>query len=187
MKIVLAVDYRRVSWKNGGGVTAEIAAFPANASMEDFGWRISMADVAADGPFSCFPGVDRTLTLLEGQGMVLEIEGQGRRELDPASPPLSFAGDVPVMARLADGPVRDLNVMTRRGRFSHSVTPIAVEGHRALVIGAATAVIFCRSGWVAVEGQRLAPMDAALTDRALVDLQGAGEICLILLRREEAL
>lgn len=60
--------------KNGGGITTEIIVHPANASMADFDWRMSMADVAQDGPFSIFPGIDRTLCILEGAGMSLSID-----------------------------------------------------------------------------------------------------------------
>jgi environmental stress-induced protein Ves len=103
-------DYRRVPWRNGGGVTAEIAVAPDAGA---FDWRVSMAEVAADGPFSVFPGVDRVLTVIDGEGLTLEIEG---RTAAPGQAPFAFPGDVPCFARLAAGPVTDLNVMTRRGR-----------------------------------------------------------------------
>lgn len=73
MKILRAGDYKRMPWKNGGGQTTEIAVFPPHASVEDFGWRISMATVGEDGPFSVFPGVDRTLSILSGEGIELTI------------------------------------------------------------------------------------------------------------------
>ena len=66
IRIVRQRDLNRVPWKNGGGTTCEIAASPAGAGMEAFDWRLSMADVAADGPFSNFSDIDRTLVLIEG-------------------------------------------------------------------------------------------------------------------------
>ena len=57
-------------------MTTEIAVFPADAGLEDFAWRLSMATVASDGPFSSFAGVDRTLAVLEGEGIVLSVEGR---------------------------------------------------------------------------------------------------------------
>ena len=76
MRLIREKSYRRQPWKNGGGETIEIAVFPAGASVDDFDWRISMALVATDGPFSTFSGIDRTLTILDGQGIDLFVEGQ---------------------------------------------------------------------------------------------------------------
>ncbi len=116
--VIRSRDLVRVPWKNGGGTTAEVAAFPEGSGFETFGWRISMADVASDGPFSLFPGIDRTLILVEGNGIELDVEGIAY-PLDRASPKLSFSGDDITTGRLLSGPIRDLNVMTRRGHFRH--------------------------------------------------------------------
>ena len=70
-RVIRNEDLVRVPWKNGGGTTAEVAAFPEGSGFETFGWRISMADVASDGPFSLFPGIDRTLIVVEGDGIEL--------------------------------------------------------------------------------------------------------------------
>ncbi|MEX3963664.1 HutD family protein [Paraburkholderia sp. EG286B] len=116
-------------WKNGGGVTREIAAAQAGAMVEGpacasgagagldtFAWRVSIADVAQAGPFSRFEGVDRTLVLLEGAGMVLEEAGAGAttRTLTQPLEIASFAGETPIDARLVAGPTRDFNLMVRR-------------------------------------------------------------------------
>jgi environmental stress-induced protein Ves len=124
-------------WKNGGGETIEIATAPEGASLENFDWRVSMAHVTADGPFSVFEDVNRTLAVIDGAGMTLAIEGRPAVTLTPASPPHEFPGDAPTSARLTDGPVADLNAMTRRGRFRHTmrriVAPLAVEGLAVVV------------------------------------------------------
>jgi environmental stress-induced protein Ves len=117
-RVTRADQLVRVPWKNGGGTTAEIAAFPEGSDFDTFGWRISMADVEADGAFSSFPGIDRTLVVLEGDGLDLEVNGEIYR-LDKRSPTLSFSGDDQAIGRLRSSPIRDLNVMTRRGRFEH--------------------------------------------------------------------
>jgi len=117
-RVIRNEDLVRVPWKNGGGTTAELAAFPEGAGFETFGWRVSMADVASDGPFSAFPGIDRTLVLVEGEGIELDVEGVTYR-LDRTSPKLSFSGDDMTTGRLLSGPIRDLNVMTRRDQFRH--------------------------------------------------------------------
>jgi uncharacterized protein len=117
-RVIRNEDLVRVPWKNGHGTTAAVAAFPEGSGFDTFGWRISMADVASDGPFSVFPGIDRTLIVVEGEGIELEVEGVAY-PLDKASPKLSFSGDDITTGRLLSGPIRDLNVMTRRSRFRH--------------------------------------------------------------------
>ena len=104
----------------------EIAVWPPGADMDTFDWRISMATVAQGGPFSVFPGVDRILTVLEGE-LTLTIDGAALRTLDPQSAPLPFPGDVPVVAESPPRPVTDLNVMLRRGRARASVSRLNVQ------------------------------------------------------------
>ena len=147
-------------WKNGGGETVELLVHPEGAGLGEFDWRISMARVAADGPFSVFPGVERTLTVLEGAGLDLAIDGGAPVRLGPASPPFGFPADRPCVGRLAAGPVTDLNVMTRRSRFSHAVArhdgtrplPVVPEGGCLLVL--------CVAGEIRLADAVLGPRDA---------------------------
>jgi uncharacterized protein len=125
LRIIRARDCRSTPWKNGGGSTTEIAAEPSGASLDTFDWRISMAHVAADGPFSAFPGIDRTLVVIKGSGLVLTIAGGTPVTLAYGSDPISFAGDIATSARLIEGEIVDLNVMTRRRRFSHELRRVA--------------------------------------------------------------
>ena len=155
VRIIPAQDLVRTPWKNGGGTTAEVAVHPPGAGFEDFDWRISMADVAADGPFSTFLGIDRTLVLIEGRAVDLRVEGTERR-LDADSPILAFPGEAATSARLVEGPVRDLNVMTRRGRLAHAV---ALTG---------PGVSHGPGAWVALHGEtRLALAGRTVTLRRL--------------------
>ena len=124
LKIIRAIDCRTTRWKNGGGSTTEIAIEPPGASLERFDWRISMARVASDGPFSEFPGVDRTLAVISGRGLRLAIGGKPAVTLDRGSAPIQFPGDVATSARLLSGEITDLNVMSRRQRFSHRLVRI---------------------------------------------------------------
>ena len=78
-----------------------------------------MAQVASDGPFSDFFGIDRTLAVIKGSGLVLMIGDNAPITVEPGSDPIRFPGDIPTSARLVAGEIADLNVMTRRGRFSH--------------------------------------------------------------------
>lgn len=146
-----------VAWKNGGGVTREIAAFPPGAGMDAFTWRVSLAEVAADGPFSAFPAVERTLTLVEGAGMDLTVGGR-RRRVDTRYTPQEFPGDVPTDCRLLGGPVVNLNVMWRRG--STAPTVAVVRGR--LRLGAARALVVALGEGAEVAGLRLGRHDAVL-------------------------
>jgi environmental stress-induced protein Ves len=119
--------FRTMPWKNGRGTTTLALALPEGASFETFDLRISMAEVARDGPFSELPGVDRTLVVTSGAGLVLETADGAEVPLDTTSPPFSFTGDDPVTARLMMGPVRDLNVMTRRSVFHHEVSRVRLD------------------------------------------------------------
>jgi environmental stress-induced protein Ves len=125
VRIIRASDCLTTPWKNGGGSTTEIAASPAGGTLETFDWRISMARVASDGPFSDFPGIDRTLAVIDGSGMVLTIGDRPPLTLSRGAEPVSFPGDTPTSARLTAGEITDLNVMTRRGRFVHRVERVA--------------------------------------------------------------
>lgn len=102
-------------WKNGGGSTREIACWPAGAGLDAFDWRVSVATIAANGPFSLFAGVDRTIMLLEGNGVRLQAEGFDHR-LDTPCEPFTFSGDVAVDCTLLGGGSTDFNVMSRRAR-----------------------------------------------------------------------
>ena len=128
MRIIRAGECRTTPWKNGGGSTTEIAASPEGASLETFDWRVSTAQVASDGPFSDFPGIDRSLLVIKGGGMVLSIGSNAPVMLSYGTKSVSFAGDTPTGARLTDGGITDLNVMTRRGRFSHRLQRVTEPG-----------------------------------------------------------
>jgi environmental stress-induced protein Ves len=120
MRILRARDRVASPWKNGGGTTTEVARFPPGSDLENFGWRVSIAKVERGGPFSLFPGIDRQLALLEGR-LSLTIAGRAV-ELSADVEPVSFPGDVATEAAILEGPVTDLNVMTRRGAFTARMT-----------------------------------------------------------------
>jgi environmental stress-induced protein Ves len=121
MQIIRAQDGRRMRWKDGGGETVEIAISPQGADLDSFEWRISTAEVATSGPFSTFPGVDRTLIVLSDAAMDLTVAGRPPIRLTRDSAPYAFPGDAACAAQLVDGPVRDFNVMSRRACMTHLV------------------------------------------------------------------
>jgi environmental stress-induced protein Ves len=125
--ILRAAQRSAVAWKNGGGLTHEVAVHPPGSDLDSFDWRVSLAEVRQGGPFSVFPGVDRHLALISGR-LELSIAGRDALTLAPDSLPLVFAGDVPASAAPVQAPVRDLNVMTRRGRCQARLTRHSVAG-----------------------------------------------------------
>ena len=110
-RLVALADTPPVPWRNGGGLTRELLAWPDGG---DWAVRVSVAEIGADGPFSAFPGVERWFAVLEGGGVALTIAGTERR-CRAGDAPLSFSGDAPVDCRLLHGPSRDLNLMLRGG------------------------------------------------------------------------
>jgi environmental stress-induced protein Ves len=108
-------DLHPTPWKNGGGMTTELVTGGDRAGPDGWSWRISMADVAQDGPFSPFPGVDRLICVVEGEGMDLLFQDGMRLPLE-RDRVMAFPGDVPAQGRLREGPVRDFNLMANRAR-----------------------------------------------------------------------
>jgi len=142
-------------WKNGGGVTREIVCNPPGAGLDGFDWRVSIAEVAGDGPFSAFQRVDRVITLLEGAGMRLHAtDGRFDHRLDQPLVPFAFAGEAPVQCELLAGACQDFNVMTRRGRCRAEVRLLARS--TALPAAAGGLLLALRGQWRA-GAQALAP------------------------------
>ena len=165
MKVLRADNHRRMPWKNGGGETLEVAVFPADAGIGTFDWRVSMAVVASDGPFSAFPGIDRTLVLLDGDGMLLDIAGRAPVSLTSRSEPCAFPADVATSATLVGGAITDLNVMTARGRLTHAVERF--DGARNVAAGPYETLLLLGDGLI-VESMgdaiALGPRDVVLVD-----------------------
>jgi environmental stress-induced protein Ves len=155
-----AKDRQPMPWKNGGGVTREVAIWPPGADLANFDWRISMATIDAQGPFSPFPGVDRMLTVLSGH-LALQFENGESVVLDDASEPFAFPGEAFCEGVPRQHAVVDLNVMVRRGRAASEVRRISRP-----------AAISCRKSFLCVvplapcmiNGASLAPLDALLAE-----------------------
>lgn len=184
-RVLRAGERAAVSWKNGGGTTREIAAYPRGAGTDGFDWRVSLAEVTRDGPFSVFPGADRILTVVEGAGMDLTVGGRLRR-VGARHVPQDFPGDVPTDCELLGGPVVNLNVMYRRDAAAAAVA--VVRGERQVPAPAGVVVLaVALEGEVAAAGVALAPYDAVLLASGEgrrdvhVGLEGAGRFALITL------
>ena len=108
-------------WKNGGGSTRELACWPpataAAGGKDSFDWRVSMATIAAPGPFSAFAGVDRQIMLLGGDGVHLTSSGW-QHMLAERWQPFAFSGDDAVDCHMLGGVSTDFNLMLRRGAWT---------------------------------------------------------------------
>lgn len=176
VKVIKARDRKRMRWKNGGGETIEIAVSPDGASLHDFDWRVSMARVEVDGLFSKFPGVDRTLAILSGGGMRLTIFRRPPIDATLATQPLSFDAGTETEARLIAGPVTDLNLMSRRGRFSHRMTRMAFDTSSLIAVSTTETILLAWDLGLVVETgadlMRLDPGDALHGARDSLNLAG---------------
>lgn len=132
MRHLTPADYRRMPWRNGGGTTTELVVAPDGAagSGARFHHRVSIADVASDGPFSRFDGYDRHIMLLDGAGMTLDCAGHGMIDLRTPFEPRVFSGDWDVRGTLVDGPVRDFNLIVDRARAAATLEVVVVERAR---------------------------------------------------------
>lgn len=145
--VIAYAGLRPAPWKNGGGSTTEIAVWPPGTGLDDFDWRISVAAITADGPFSRFAGIERSLLLLEGDGVRLRIDGAAAIVLDAARPLLRFAGEAEVMAHVSmpvNSSTLDFNVMTRRASCRHTLTQL--HGPQQLVRASAATLLFAAGG-----------------------------------------
>ena len=134
-------------WKNGAGLTREIAF--GGASSTAFDWRVSVAEIEHDAPFSAFPGVDRCIVLLRGAGLRLHsADGRIDHRLTEPLAPFAFPGDVALDATLVKGASSDFNVMTRRGVFHSSVSCLR---QAAALQAADVTLLWCSEGEWRVE------------------------------------
>lgn len=177
--LVRFASLRPVPWKNGGGITRQIACFPPGSDLDHFDWRISTAEVAADGPFSRFEGIDRRLSILAGAGLALRFEAGATEELRPGAH-LDFPGEAAVHGALLDGPVTDLNIMVRRAQQRLQAVPLHVEGTLRRDLPWPRSALFVAAGEVTAEGCQLARYDTLLFEApARLRVSGSAELLLI--------
>ncbi|RZI43645.1 HutD family protein [Herbaspirillum sp. HC18] len=130
MRKLTTGDYAVMPWKNGGGTTTQLAVSPPEANLDNFDWRISTAHVAGDGPFSAFPGIDRSLAVLRGNRLILTGDDGACRTMGEGTAPFIFRGEQPIAALLENGPIVDFNVMTRRSACTHTLEVLELHGKR---------------------------------------------------------
>lgn len=163
-------QHRHMTWANGAGSTAEIARSPADG---DFDWRLSIADVTGDGPFSTLPGVDRTIVNLGGVEMVLTVDGI-RHELERFVP-FSFDGGATTTCEVS-GATRDFNLMTRRGRAIGGIDVQPIAGSVDVAAGRWVVVL---DGTARIDAEKLTTGDAVHSGDEGVTLAGSATIAVV--------
>lgn len=143
-KLLSQVNYKIMKWKNGRGETSEIARFPAE---DPYLWRLSMAPVSENGPFSLFTGYDRYLTLVEGNGLKLKDEVVYIGQV------IKFSGDENISGELIDGKIVDLNLIIRRGQVQAKYELIKLsKDPYSFSKQSKVAFMFCLSGQLNISG-----------------------------------
>ncbi len=151
----------------------DIASDPADAGMDDFGWRFATARIDADVPFSAYPQVDRIFTLIEGAGLELAF-GTGRKlNVEHLFVPHPFACDVPTFCTLSDGPCMALNLFTRRGMWEAQAE---ILSSNAEIAHSGPVLFFALKGRVEAEGEMLEAGDAAVSFSGVVRVGASGSL-----------
>lgn len=142
---VAVSDCITTRWRNDAGTTTELFIDSPSSSLEQFGWRLSVALVEQPGPFSSFVGYHRILSVLTGKGIEL-IRGTTSELLHPGQA-LSFDGAESMQSQLVSGPIEDLNII-----FNPKLFDCSVEWHqgktqpRQLETAFSTLLVFCLKG-----------------------------------------
>ena len=176
LQLLRAQDYPRMPWKNGGGFTEEITR-DSGEGLDGFGWRLSIADIEE------FAGYQRIITVLQGDGMRLLVNGQASRPLLPLDA-FAFSGESQVSCKLLGGPIRDFNLIYAPQRYRARLQWF--DGTSRLYSSASTVLLFAASSQVEVtmagrETQRLGLHDCLRLEGndELLGLEVQGRFCLI--------
>ncbi|MEN3377650.1 MAG: uncharacterized protein V7604_3005 [Hyphomicrobiales bacterium] len=157
--------YRRTPWKNGGGITIDIAdAYAPGAAPGSWSgmlWRLGRTRIVEPGPFSDLSGYDRILTVIDGRGLVLEIAGGQALDVREPFRPVRFAGEDRITSRLEAGPVAVLNLMSDR---RHAIDVVMLSGQDTRALDAAINIVYAIEDSEVVIGDRAFTL---MTDEAL--------------------
>ncbi|SQF94222.1 putative histidine utilization protein HutD [Paucimonas lemoignei] len=178
LTVLRATDYPKMPWKNGGGSTEEITR-DAGEGLDGFGWRLSIADIEASGGFSLFPAYQRIITVLQGAGMTLEVDGKLTEPLLPGDP-FAFSGDSKVSCTLLDGAIRDFNLIYAPDRYRASLQWVDVLKPQRVFSSANTLLLFSAAEQMAANMAEHAPQLLEKHDCLQLDNE-AGELMEVVL------
>lgn len=162
--VVALQDVAASPWKNGGGVTRELAVWPA---VGDWSWRMSVAEVDQSGPFSRFDGIDRWFAVIDGAGVQLDMAGKNYF-LTSVDAPFCFDGAASVDCQLLAGKTVDFNLMVRRNSASGHMQRVS-GGFETMVDATKVIAIYARNIWASVQfdGENLHLPPASLAWRQI--------------------
>ena len=198
MEIIRYAELKAQPWRNGGGVTRELASHSASKSSAEspgpdggWDWRVSIADVSKAGDFSAFLGMDRVLTVVEGELLLLSVDG-AEHPLEKYRP-FRFSGDAAAAGALPTGDIRDLNVITRTGVFKGYTSIIELSKKRAhpvfggqlgILLQGQASVTAGAAGTPATEPTALARYDAVVgSDTGTPEILGRGFLAVVSIDR----
>lgn len=181
IQVLRAADYPHMPWKNGGGSTEEITR-DAGTGLDGFGWRLSIADIAESGGFSTFAGYERVISVLQGDGMTLTVDGQTTRALHPLDP-FAFSGESQVSCTLLGGPIRDFNLIYAPQRYRARLQWMA--GEQRFFSEAGTLLVFSADPGLAIKvGEATAELGLydcwqLSGNTGLLEISTCGQCCVI--------
>ena len=189
--LIPAASFTEVPWKNGRGITHDVLVEPADAGYDASRLRVSIAPITAEGPFSSLPGIERTITLLETNPLVLLFDDGEVLTLAPFVP-ATFDSVLAPMSRLPAGPTRVINVMAKRDALTAAVDILAGPGpHEVELRPAERALLYAAQGEWTLEAdgetQAVASGAACLVDGASrLGLTGAAGARMLVARLRNA-
>ncbi|MDH5435086.1 MAG: HutD family protein [Gammaproteobacteria bacterium] len=175
IKIIRESEFSKMPWKNGGGSSYEIYRLPATSDYWDF--RVSIAEVNSDGPFSLFPNCERFLMLLSDNGMHLK-SNELNHSLLKIYDHLYFSGDLKITASLENGPNRDFNVIWNKDKF---IVEISIKTG-AFQENFEQMLLYAHNGEGSINGEKFTQGDAVLCKNQSASVNISGEILLIKFR-----
>ncbi|PKM20499.1 MAG: hypothetical protein CVV11_03050 [Gammaproteobacteria bacterium HGW-Gammaproteobacteria-15] len=159
--VITPEQWQTQRWQNGGGITHQLCRQDDGQGLL---WRLSIAEVASDGPFSRFDNIDRIILLLTGEGFCLHGVGDNLQLLDTPLTPFAFAGETTIHCSLVNGAVRDFNLMTRRGAVQAQLQVLTIGSAVQTLPLSPQTLIYIASGSVnAVLGARHITLEAQHT------------------------
>lgn len=161
IEVITPAQWQTQRWQNGGGITHQLCRQDDEQGLL---WRVSIAEVASDGPFSRFDNIDRIIMLLSGGGFSLHGVGANPQLLDTPLMPFAFAGETAIHCTLLNGAVRDFNLMTRRGAVQADLQVLTIGRTQHTLPLSAQTLLYVAAGSVdAVLGTEHITLEAQQT------------------------
>jgi environmental stress-induced protein Ves len=178
MRIIPPTEFKSMPWKNGGGITREVLKEERDGKLL---WRLSIAEVASDGPFSLFPGLSRILTVIEGEGLLLQAPDRTLCALPFY--PVAFSGDLPISSKRIGGDVRDFNVIFDAGSVRADLSVHTGGLPLILNAGLSTKQFALVLAKASVDGQVAPPLSLVELGEGRVELTCTGPVLLVSIRK----